>query len=424
MNPLDTQNQPSNTTPQQPAWDPQSAAQNPIIQNTPPPGQPTSVVPIAPIPSSPTPPQPAFKNPLAQGYVNHTASLPPEPSTPTTPISPITQVQPTSPPLTPVAPQPTAIAPANPLLANTNHAANSEVTYQAPAPVPAPRSEPSPNVHRISEEILGPAPVRLAPVPKADDSHAQGLQSASSVTPFGGLSGGVSQPTVAQLNTAPKKRSPIIIIVSIVGAVLVIGVALAIFGLMGRRPVPTPTTTTTTLPSAQRDKTEKALAPFAEKVTTDCYVIQAPSPVQIQDNKNCSLSIVYGEQKISSIFVSPQREFDLVAGTTSPSASPNSSSEPARFDSQKYLDSLIVNAITQDQILSRETIKVAGLDATKVVKKAADGKPGVAYVFIVMPESDRKFQEKTFIAFIVTGAYNDDVSRKAFDQALSNWYWK
>jgi hypothetical protein len=134
---------------------------------------------------------------------------------------------------------------------------------------------------------------------------------------------------------------------------------------------------------------------------------------------------VYGEQKISSIFVSPQREFDIVAAEDTPNSTQSSPSTAVRFDSQKYLDSLIAKAVSSDLIVTRETIKVAGLDATKVVgRSASSATPAVAYVFIVLPETDQKFAEKTFIAFIITGAYNDDFSRKGFDQAISTWSWK
>jgi hypothetical protein len=65
------------------------------------------------------------------------------------------------------------------------------------------------------------------------------------------------------------------------------------------------------------------------------------------------------------------------------------------------------------------------LEATKVVgKKDASSTVDVAYTFIIMPEGDMIFGEKKFVAFMVTGAYNDDYSRKGYDQFLSTWSWK
>jgi len=191
------------------------------------------------------------------------------------------------------------------------------------------------------------------------------------------------------------------------------------------KPAAQPSPTATQDLSPVRDTTEKPLQPFAEKVATDCYLLQVPTPKEIQVNKDCALSLVYGEQKISSIFVSPQREFDIVAGDDQATTAQTSPSTAIRFDSQKYLDSLIAKAVSSDLIVTRETIKVAGLDATKVVgRSASSASPAVAYVFIVLPDTDQKFAEKTFIAFIITGAYNDDYSRKGFDQAISTWSWK
>lgn len=302
---------------------------------------------------------------------------------------------------------------------------------QEPAPVPVQPTPPpasQPTVSHMSDDILAPAPVRLAPVPRADDAHADGAMASSQAVPFGGAmpassTGAAMVPSSPQ--TPAKKGSKLKLVLIALAVLLVLGGGTATALFLTMKPQSQPSPSATQALSPVRDTTEKPLQPFAEKVSTDCYVLQVPTPKEIQVNKDCSLSLVYGEQKISSIFVSPQRDFDIVAGEDQSNSTQTSPSTAVRFDSQKYLDSLIAKAVSSDLIVTRETIKVAGLDATKVIgRSASSATPAVAYVFIVLPETDQQFEEKTFIAFIITGAYNDDFSRKSFDQAISTWSWK
>ncbi len=368
----------------------------------------------APEPPASTPPQPSaddvpvFRNPLAQGYEDGTSQLPPIP--------------PATPQATPQDPMP---AP--------------DFTNQVPAsvPTPSPLAEPQaepvlpavtaqPTVSELSSSPIKPAPVRLAPVPRNDDMHAGGLQSTSQTMPFGGAPENTAPAPVAPsaspvANTA--KRKPIGLIVGLaVGLVVILLAAIGGYAYIASRKDSTPTATPSTSAGSVRDKTEKPTQPFSEKVSTDCYVAQSLTPVDTQQNKDCALSITYGEQKISSIFVSALGQFDIA---TEESAGTNTQNSSNSIDTQKYLEALIVDIIPKDLVTTREDIKVGGLDAVKVVgKKDAASGVDVAYVFIILPEGDRTFGEKNFVAFIVTGAYNDDYSRKGFDQFLSTWSWK
>lgn len=375
---------------------PPSGNQPPIPQ----PGATPVPQPSAPAPASP----PVFHNPLAAGHEAHTEQLPPLPVSPQpnapTPPAPASQAPTYSPPSPQMpAPNPPPIQPAQPV--------------RTPTPV-----------SHLSDSIIKPAPVRLAPEPKADDFHADASAQTAGATPFGAVH---TPPVATQAPApvpAPKKKPPVLLIVGVVVAVVLVAGLGAAFLMPKKKAAVTPSTSTT--PTSQRLTAEQPLQPFAQKVSTDCYVFQVPTPNAIQTNKDCLFSIAYGEQKTSTITVSPQREFDIVAtDTPSNSSSPSPSSQTVRFDTEKYLEALIANSVPKELIATREKITVAGLEATKVVgKKEPNGSPIVAYVFIVLPEGDRQFNEKTFVAFIVTGAYNDDYSRKNFDQALTTWSWK
>lgn len=368
----------------------------------------------APEPPGSTPLQPSaddvpvFRNPLAQGYEGGTSQLPPIP--PTAPEATL----PNPMPAPDVTNQPAPLAP-------------------TPSPLAEPQSEPvlpvataQPTVSELSNSPIKPAPVRLAPVPRSDDMHAGGLQSTSQAMPFGGAPENIA-PAPAAPSTLPvantAKRKPIGLIVGLaVGLVVVLLAAIGGYAYIASRKDSTPTATPSTSAGSVRDKTEKPTQPFSEKVATDCYVAQSLTPVDTQQNKDCALSITYGEQKISSIFVSALGQFDIA---TEENAGINPQNSSNSIDTQKYLEALIADIIPKDLVTTREDIKVGGLDAVKVVgKKDAASGVDVAYVFIILPEGDRTFGEKNFVAFIVTGAYNDEYSRKGFDQFLSTWSWK
>lgn len=281
-------------------------------------------------------------------------------------------------------------------------------------------------VSELADSPLKPAPVRLAPVPRNDDMHAGGLQASSQTMPFGAQSENIAPapapgPGVPAVSSA--KRKPIGLIVGIaVGVVVLLVAAIGGYAYFASQKAKEPVASSPTTAGSVRDKTEKATQPFSEKISTDCYVAQSLTPVETQQNKDCALSITYGEQKISSIFVSALGQFDVTTGEGTAQDVQNSNTEA---DTKKYLEALITDIIPKDLVTTREDIKVGGLDATKVVgKKDAASGVDVAYVFIILPEGDKTFGEKTFVAFIVTGAYNDDYSRKGFDQFLSTWSWK
>lgn len=341
---------------------------------------------------------PVFHNPLAQSYENGTAQLPP--------IEPISQPEPTN-----VNPIPTPVP--------------QSVSFQSPQPVQTPPAPVQPTVDELTNLPIKPAPVRLAAVPRSDDAHAGGLQASSQTIPFGGTPVNTVAPSVQAVPTPTPnvaKRKPIGLIVGIAsGLVVLLIAAIGGYVFFTSKKTITPTATPVVVGSV-RDKTEKPTQPFSEKISTDCYMAQSLTPVEIQQNKDCALSITYGEQKISSIFVSALGQFDIATDSSSGSTTQNN---VQGIDTKKYLEALIVNIIPKDLVTTREDIKVGGLSAVKVVgKKDAASAVDVAYVFIILPEGDRTFGEKDFVAFIVTGAYNDDYSRKGFDQFLSTWSWK
>ncbi|MDQ5944035.1 MAG: hypothetical protein QG658_101 [Patescibacteria group bacterium] len=367
-------------------------------------------------PSQPPAEVPVFRNPLAQGYEEGTAQLPP--------MAPMPAAEPAPQPPAPTpAPEPT-VAPEFPQNPPITSPPASPVESPPPAYPVAPPAQPT--VSELSNSPIKPAPVRLAPLPRNDDMHADGLQATSQAAPFGATPENVAPaPAIASGTPAVSKapRKPIGLIVGVAVGVVVLLVAAiggyAYFASQKEQPAASSSPTTA---GSVRDKTEKPTQPFSEKISTDCYVAQSLTPVETQQNKDCALSITYGEQKISSIFVSALGQFDIATDENSSTEAQNSASE---INTQKYLDALIADIIPKDLVTTREDIKVGGLDATKVVgKKDEASAVDVAYVFIILPEGDRTFGEKTFVAFIVTGAYNDDYSRKGFDQFLSTWSWK
>ncbi len=348
---------------------------------------------------------PVFHNPLAASHDAHTQQLPAV-SSPTNEQMPMQ----TSPSAT-----------------ETPSIAQPVVNRPPTTPVSPPASAALP-VSQLPDSPIRPAPVRLAPEPRADDAHAASAVASASVTPFGAQPATQSVPTTPQTPpgqaAAPKShRKKIIGITAGIGIVLILAAAGAVV-LTPKKAVKNQTQAPT-LASSTRDTTERPLQPFAQKVSSDCYIFQVPIPSEVQTNKDCLLSVVYGEQKVSTITVSPQREFDVVAEDNSSNSTNTNQNQSVRFNTEKYLEALIANAIPKELILTRETVTVGKLNGTKVVgKKDANGQPVVAYVFVVLPEGDRKFNEKTFVAFVMTGAYNDDYSRKGFDQAIATWSWK
>jgi hypothetical protein len=371
-----------------------------------------------PQPASPAGDVPVFHNPLAQGYENGTAQLPP--------IQP-DLVQPAAPLQTnSVASNQPPASPAHSIVDPPSDIGMESAATSPPQPVVG-VGQAQPRVSELSDTSIKPAPVRLAPVPRSDDMHAGGLQDSSQSTPFGSVSTTNVAPAPSTNQTSPQanvaKRKPIGFIVGIavgVAALLVAGIGGYAFFMSKKSKQPVVSSSVTV--GSVRDKTEKPTQPFSEKISTDCYIAQALTPVETQQNKDCALSITYGEQKVSSIFVSALGQFDLTTGGQTDNNSQNTNNHT---DTKKYLEALIVDIIPKDLVTTREDIKVGGLDATKVVgKKDAASSVDVAYVFIILPDGDKTFGDKTFVAFIVTGAYNDDYSRKGFDQFLSTWSWK
>jgi hypothetical protein len=297
---------------------------------------------------------------------------------------------------------------------------------QTQSPVIDQTASAQPKVSELSDTPIKPAPVRLAPVPRSDDVHAAGLQASSKNAPFGTVHENTAPtPVIAPkvATSAPKTKS-IWMIVAIAGGVVFI--LLAAIGFytyqLTRNKSKTVATTTPSKAESVRDKTEKPIQPFSEKIVTNCYVAQALTPVVVDNNKDCSLSLTYGEQKSSSIFVSALSSFDIVTDNASENSAENSSSE---IDMDKYMENLMSEVIDKDLVTERTSMEVGNLAATKVAgKKDANSNTEVAYTYIALPEEERVFGEKQFIAFIVTGAYNDEYSRKGYDQFLTTWSWK
>lgn len=385
---------------------------NPTDPNAPQPN-PYSEPPVNPPPSQPPAEVPVFHNPLAQSYEDGTAQLPAIPSNPAP-----------EPPIPPVAPAPIL----EPVLQypDTPPIAQPSVPVPQPQPVPPPAPPSPPMVSELADSPIKPAPVRLAPVPRNDDMHADGLQATSQAAPFGASPENVPLASAAPsgipaVSKAPRK--PIGLIVGIaIGVVILLVAAIGGYAFIASRTNQPAVSSSPVAAGSVRDKTEKPTQPFSEKISTDCYIAQSLTPVEIQQNKDCALSITYGEQKISSIFVSALGQFDIATDDDEASQAQNDANAS---NTQNYLDALITDIIPKDLVTTREDIKVGNLDATKVVgKKDEASAVDVAYVFIILPEGDKTFGEKTFVAFIVTGAYNDDYSRKGFDQFLSTWSWK
>lgn len=375
--------------------------------NNPHPQDPMPSIPQPAVPVNPSAGSevPVFRNPLAQGYENSTTQLPPM-----QPAAPMPQ-----PPYQPQDPSPT----------NPPTVADSGSAQISPQPT-ANSSGQQPMVSELSDLPMRPAPVRLAPVPRGDDLHAGGLQNSSQSMPFNtAVASNIPSPVPpANPSINTPKRKPIGLIVGIaVGIVLLLVSGIGGYAYLRlRKSKPSGEVNESIAVKSVRDRVERPVQPFSERISTDCYIAQALTPVETQQNKDCALSITYGEQKISSIFVSALGQFDV----TTDSATTNSAQNTGgNIDTKKYLEALIVDIIPKDLVTTREDVKVGGLEATKVVgKKDATSGVDVAYAFIILPEGDKAFGEKTFVAFIVTGAYNDDYSRKGFNQFLSTWSWK
>lgn len=347
-----------------------------------------STPPVAPPPSvSP----PVFHNPLVDGYT------PPMP-------------QPES------APAPASTTPAQDF-----------ATELPPEPLPVhPPADPSVLDLQDLEEphppVIQAAPVRLAPVPKGNDVHAQGLAESAYSQPFSN----VPAPHVAEAALMPlvphKKKSSHTPLIIMLVLVLVGGLVLGAWYLSTKLPTAqkgTSTSTPTPASQAKRDTSRKNLPLGYAQVETECYYLQVPENPEIQVNKDCRLAVAYGATKSSTVVVSPYKDFDLVG------ADPTADQGKAqKFDSGKILEGLISSTTAGRTVAERQDIKVGNIDTVKVTSTSSSNGEVVAYAFIVLPDADQSFEEKKFIAFIVTGAYNDEASRTAFDNLLKNWQWK
>ncbi len=405
---------------------------------------------------------PVFHNPLAQAHDDHIAQLPPLepiriPENATSPVETAPQLPPVEEStiasdsqssraqredaavVAPTSATPSfASAPQNPLLNDSDMTLAGQPRREGTGALPAATidqavvaKEPSeglveppvPPESSGGDSYITPAPVRLAPEPPSlplNTLETPGAQSHTAANQGGTLSPAeVTERYIAAEKAADAKRKRIYLFLALiaVGVTIVVAVIGLIMG-RGRTIQPTPTKTTVSKPS--RDTLEKPLLSGAERITNDCYTFQAPKPIEVVNNKDCLVDMKYGEQKLSSIVVSTFREFDLVQSdeaTTSPAAN--------RFDSVKITDAFIKNVTEGKTVVSRQTIELAKLSAEKViVKGGANASSEVVYVFIALPEADQKFGDRTFIAFAITGAYNDDYSKKSFDQALKTWSWK
>ncbi|MCC7543649.1 hypothetical protein IT415_02975 [bacterium] len=364
-------------------------------------------------PAGATPP--VFHNPLAQGYTDRTAQLPDLTSGQSLPVQPTTDVN--------AAPQPVVSSqqttPTTPLVSIPP--SESSATPAALFDVPGAASGPESDID--TPLIPDPTPIQPAPVRLAQDPKTGSFPlPATNVPPhLTAPAQGTTNQAASLSRTNVPKQHPIrrLLIILAVVFVLLIG------GFVGwrvyqQRAVVQPTPSTAVTPV--RDTAVKALASGYERLETACYSLQIPNQPRVDVNKDCQLSVFYGTQKVSSVVVSTFRDFDFVAeDTTQASSSPSAQ----RFDSKRVLDALITNATTGKAISARQDIKIGNIDAVKVVGAAqAGGDPVYVNVFIVLPESDQQFAEKNFIAFTITGAYNDSYSRKTFDHVIDTWSWK
>lgn len=355
---------------------PSSHPQNPPSGDAFPLPQPPAVpeVPIAyPTPSSSTFNPPSFQNPLATSHGEHTQQLPNITAPVSLPEPPVS----IEPPL-PAEPVATPVAPYTPV----------------------------------------PAPVRLAPEPRADDFHAAAHIQEAGAAPFSGAVPPTPPPTVLPpppVRASQHRRLPLIVAAV---AVIILALGSGLFILL-RGNSEAPASPTPSVAAAIRDRAEKPTQVGLKKAETACYALQVPLNPTVNSQGECKLDLVYGEQKVSSIVVSTYRDFDLVTPTDSQNSAEN------RFNSDQFLQELIKNTTTGKTVIKQESLTVGNLPAQKIiVGDVANPATQVVYVYIVLPETDQQFEEKKFIAFIVTGAYNDEYSRKNFDEALKLWYWK
>ncbi|MEI7818669.1 MAG: hypothetical protein WCI47_00970 [bacterium] len=378
---------------------------------------------------------PVFHNPLAAGYevkVSQLPDLPKAPSLPETQPEPEATFQPTS----------AESAMRDPALAGNDQAGLAEgiepvMTGDAPvihpaayAPlptqIPTPVYQPAPShteAHNPLEEHdpweakpVVPAPFRLAPESKLAHIHSQPHP------PYGSPVDQSHEHTAPQRapeasKSPPHKLSPRLFLV--VG-VLIAGLLVAAAWTLGVRNKASRPATPSQSAGTTRDTTESGLIVGNERILTPCYTIQVPKAPRTDINKDCQLSVAYGPDKISNIVVSTINDFNLVEPVNQ-----TGSNQSPRFDSQKVLEALITNTTSGKAVSAREKIKVGNIDAVKITGSAqAGGDALVAYTFIILPSTDQQFAEKQFIAMIVTGAYNDDYSRKAFNGMLETWTWK
>lgn len=314
--------------------------------------------------------------------------------------------------------QPTA-ATLSPEVDSASHQALSSEEATAAAPVTRLNVELPPE-DPVTYSSPTPAPVRLAPAPRADDRHALAHQQAASQTPFSGqapLESPQAPVLIPQANIGRQTKWKLPVMIGGIG--LLVASVMA-WQLIGKRSAAQPTTTPqASVAASVRSRDAQALQGGNTKVETPCYVIQVPINPTVNNNAECKLDLAYGEQKISSIIISTYRDIDLVSPTGT------SAADDQAFDQKKFLEELITNTTTGRTIIKRESILVGNLPAEKVIVGEANKSTSqVAYTYIVLPESDQQFNEKKFIAFIVTGAYGDTASQQGYDNALKWWYWK
>jgi len=319
-----------------------------------------------PIPAAPpaTPPEPIPAElptfPIEQPIAE------PQPVMPITPVTspPLIEDVPggSLPPGMPMEPQPAMTPDSIPV------SYNQPVT--APAPVPSGYAQPG----------TLPGADQLAPV-------AAGLDNLGSYGP------------------PPKKSKKLIFIIIgvVLGLALVAG-GVYYFAVVAKKSSPVSTSTPTPAPMPEPTPTPSSGAATPPEgyatITKQCYSFALYVPNTVPKDENCTfVTSTFGQKAISTIAVDTKTE------------------------SYQKIDEYLATFSASVTVISTDSIKLDGLDATQVIYKAPDGK---TYSITALLLVGKKYQQdgKTVTVVAVTMSYQDEFDKTVTKNVLDTWRWQ
>jgi len=211
--------------------------------------------------------------------------------------------------------------------------------------------------------------------------------------------------TFGSYGPPPKKSKKLIFIIIgvVLGLALVAG-GVYYFAVVAKKssPISTPTPTPAPMPEPTPTPTSGAATPpegYAT-ITKQCYSFALYVPNTVPKDENCTFATsTFGQKAISTIAVDTKTE------------------------SYQKIDEYLATFISSVTVISTDSIKLDGLDATQVIYKAPDGK---TYSITALLLVGKKYQQdgKTVTVAAVTMSYQDEFDKTVTKNVLDTWRWQ